>query len=83
MKWYGVCVCVCVCVCVVVVVDVLGVLIICCCCFVVVVCFFVVFFGGWAELFTCSYPLKVQARLPRDHRMATQSRVSGGVTFCV
>ena len=29
---------------------------------------------GWggAELFTCPYPLKVQARLPRDQTLATQ-----------
>ena len=30
-----------------------------------------------AELFPCPYPLKVQARPPRDQRLATQSRVSG------
>ena len=34
--------------------------------------------GGGAELFMCPYPLKVQARLSRDQRLATQSRVSGG-----
>ena len=37
--------------------------------------------GGWgwvgAELFTCPYPMKVQARPPRDHKLASQSRVSG------
>ena len=33
--------------------------------------------GGSAELFTCPYPLKVQARPPRNQRLATQSRVSG------
>ena len=32
--------------------------------------------GGRAELFTCPYPLKVQARPLRDQRLATQSRVS-------
>ena len=32
--------------------------------------------GG--ELFTCPYPLKVQARPIGDQRLATQSRVSGG-----
>ena len=33
--------------------------------------------GGGRELLTCPYPLKVQARLPRDQRLAMQSRVSG------
>ena len=33
--------------------------------------------GGGAQLFTCPYPLKVQARPPRDQRQAVQSRVSG------
>ena len=33
--------------------------------------------GGGGGLFTCPYPLKVQARPPRDQRLATQSRVSG------
>ena len=33
--------------------------------------------GGGAELFKCPYPLKVQARPPRDQILATQSRVSG------
>ena len=34
--------------------------------------------GGGDELFTYPYPLKVQARPPRDKRLAIQSRVSGG-----
>ena len=33
--------------------------------------------GGRAELFTCPYPMKVQAPPPRDQRLATQYRVSG------
>ena len=33
--------------------------------------------GGGAGLFTCPYPLKVQACPPRDQRLATRSRVSG------
>ena len=33
--------------------------------------------GEGAEVFTCPYPLKFQARPPRDQRLATQSRVSG------
>ena len=33
--------------------------------------------GGGGELFTCPYPLKVQARPPRDQRLATQSKVFG------
>ena len=33
--------------------------------------------GGGGELFTCPYPLKIQARPPREQRLATQSRVSG------
>ena len=52
---------------------------------VVVLFCFVVFWGGvvvvcdgWGtEQYTCPYPLKVQARPPRDQRLATQSRVSG------
>ena len=33
--------------------------------------------GGRAELLTCPYPLNVQARTPRNQRLAAQSRVSG------
>ena len=33
--------------------------------------------GGGGELFTCPYPLKVQARPPRDQRLAIQSKVFG------
>ena len=33
--------------------------------------------GGGAELFTCPYPLKVQACPPQDQRLATQSWVLG------
>ena len=33
--------------------------------------------GEGAELFTCPYPLKVQARPPRDQRLAAQSGASG------
>ena len=33
--------------------------------------------GRWGELFTCPYPLKVQARPPRDQTPAIRSRVSG------
>ena len=33
--------------------------------------------GVGEELFTCPYPLKVQACPPRDQRPALQSRVSG------
>ena len=31
---------------------------------------------GEGQLFTCPYPLKVQARPPRDQKLALQSRVS-------
>ena len=34
--------------------------------------------GGVPELFTRPYPFKVQTRPPRDQRLATQSKVSGG-----
>ena len=37
--------------------------------------------GGGAELFTCLYPLKVQARPPQDQRLTTQSSVSGRTSF--
>ena len=33
--------------------------------------------GGRAQLLTCPYPLKVQARPPRDQRLAIRSRDSG------
>ena len=33
--------------------------------------------GGGAELFTCPYSIKVQARTPQYQRLATQSSVSG------
>ena len=32
---------------------------------------------GWVETINAPYPLKVQARPPRDLRTATQSRISG------
>ena len=37
--------------------------------------------GGRAELFTCPYPLEVQARPPRDQRLATPSRISGRIHY--
>ena len=33
--------------------------------------------GGGGGVFTCPYPLKVQARPPQDQRLAFRSRVSG------
>ena len=33
--------------------------------------------GGWKELFTCPYPLKVQARLPWDQRLLSSLGVGG------
>ena len=30
-----------------------------------------------AQLFLCPYPLKVQARPPRDQKLAPQSKISG------
>ena len=36
---------------------------------------------GAGELFTCPYPLKVQACLPRDHRLVFLSRVLGWRSF--
>ena len=37
--------------------------------------------GGGERLFTCPYPLKVQARPTRDQRLDTQSRISVGFLF--
>ena len=39
--------------------------------------------GGRAELFTGPCPLKVQARPPRDQRLATRSRVSGRLAWAM
>ena len=41
------------------------------------VCLFFVFFGGDINIFTCPYPLKVEACPPQDHRPATWTKVSG------
>ena len=38
--------------------------------------------GGGTELFMCPYTPNVQARPPRDQRLATQSRVSGWEGYC-